>query len=418
MLLNALLACGARHLSLKDAAYSNKKAAHYYDAATQDLMSAIHNPNRDSVLCAIAALALAFYDRMTLPSGAKINHISGSRALIHECGWTAKSPGLGGACFWTSVGMELLNCLQRSLPLSWNPDIWGVDLDMDQMHPPWKGEELWLHRIVYLCAKAQNLRVSVSRMQALDDPTLRNTQLHDAFQEWKQYKCWCDQWFSTVPRSMKPLVHLQPWQQDSHSTFPKVWFVSHHQSHERSLTKLHRLVKPIAILSQLFYHTTCILLARTHLLQPDAPSNPIEWRQSNACNLCGIAMNIKDYSLAPAAISCLAIAAECIETRASREELLGIIERLSQRNLWYANSIREDLTRLWEWPLSCQETVDPVQMHHDSYQSNSTLSAHDFPEIPDDIYLLSSTGDISTTNHPYQEYYVAPHHYHYGSYLV
>lgn len=237
MLLNAFLACGARHLSLINPAYGEEKAVHYYDAATQDLMMALHDPNRDSVLCTTIALILGYFEMMSPQPASKVNHIPGSRALIHECGWTARTPGLGGACFWNSVGMELLGCLQHRWPISWKPDAWGVDMDMDQVQPIWKGEDIWLHRIIYICAKVQDLLVSVRQIQSLGDSTAPDSQLNDALQEWNQCKVWCDQWFHTLPRSMKRLGHVQPWQTDTHSSFPKIWYVSLPQLHGYALTR-------------------------------------------------------------------------------------------------------------------------------------------------------------------------------------
>lgn len=225
MLLKAFLACGARQLSLTNSSYGEEKASHYYEAATQDLMSAIQDPNRDSVLCAVASLALSFFEALSPRQAPQTNHIVGSRALIHECGWTAKASGLGGACFWISVGMELLSCLHHGWTLSWNPDTWGVDMDMNHIHSFGKEEDLWFHRILYICAKIANLRVSVQQLLSSTGLTPNTAQFHDVLQEWNHYSSWCDQWDKLVPRSMKPLGHVQPWQTGSKSSFPTIWYV-------------------------------------------------------------------------------------------------------------------------------------------------------------------------------------------------
>ncbi|KAJ5587220.1 uncharacterized protein N7459_002985 [Penicillium hispanicum] len=401
MLLNAFLACGARHLSLIDPTYGEEKTAHYYDASTQDLMNAIHDPYRDSVLCATTALTLSYYEMMPPQPESKVNHIPGSRALIHECGWTAKTPGLGGACFWVSVGMELLGCLQHRWSLSWNPDAWGVDMDMDQVHPFWKTDEIWLHRIIYVCAKVANLRVKLQQMHSVDDPATQNPPPSDSLPEWNQYKSWCDQWFGTIPQSMKPVGHVQPWQTDSSSSFPNIW-----------------LIKPLAVIAQLFYHTTCILLANAHPI--DLQHNPEmrKWQQTHVYDMCGLAANIKDRSLVRLSIRCVIIAAEYLETRESQEELLSILNSLVQGTAWHVEPIKDELTRLWGWPVPHHETVDPAQMHNHLYDLDPTLSVHKTSAFSDLVNPLTDTGDFSMQNHPYQGYYVAPHHYHYGSYLV
>lgn len=226
MLLKAFLACGARQLFLSNPSYGEEKASHYYEAATQDLMGAIQDPNRDSVLCAAASLALSVFEALSPQQAPQTNHIVGSRALIHECGWTAKTPGLGGACFWISVGMELLSCLHHGWTLSWNPDVWGVDMDMDPALPFVRGEDLWFHRILYICAKIANFRVTIQHRLSSNNLPPNTAQIHDLVQEWNHYSAWCDQWDKSVPRSMKPLGHIQPWQSSSQSYFPKIWYGS------------------------------------------------------------------------------------------------------------------------------------------------------------------------------------------------
>lgn len=223
MLLNAFLACGARHLSIVDPSFGEEKAGLHYDIATKALLDSVQDPDRDSVLCATAALALGAYETMSLHSRSESNHLAGSRALIRECGWTSKTPGLGGASFWTSLSMELLDCLQYGWSLSWNPDTWGVDMDMDHLQPFWKGDDIWLHRILYICAKILNYGVSVEQLRSLDDSTAQPARLNEALQEWNRYNSLCEQWSKAIPRSMKPLGRVEPWQADLKSAFPKIW---------------------------------------------------------------------------------------------------------------------------------------------------------------------------------------------------
>lgn len=226
MLLKALLACGAQHLYLVDSTFGEDKASHFYDLASQDLMNALQDPNRDSVLCATAALVLGVYETMSYHSRHSVNHLAGSRALTRECGWSARTPGLGGACFWISVGMELLSCLHHDWAFSWDPDTWGVNMDMDHATPSQpRAEDVWSHRILYICAKITNFRITLRHSPRLTDQAAQTTRLNEQFQEWSLYNSWCDQWAKTVPRSMMPLGYLQPWQTNSKSVFPQIWSV-------------------------------------------------------------------------------------------------------------------------------------------------------------------------------------------------
>ncbi|KAJ5746189.1 hypothetical protein N7520_011371 [Penicillium odoratum] len=401
MLLKALVACGARHASLIDPSYGVEKVHHYYDAANQDLLHAVQDPDRDSVLCATVALLLGIYEMMA--SQPLTNHISGSRALIRECGWMAKTPSLGGSCFWISVSMEVLHCLNHTCPLSWNPDTWGVDMHMDQIQPFYKGDDQWLHRIIYICAKIADFRFSTQHLQSLNDPS-KSTQLNEVVQEWNHYNGLCEQWANSIPRSMKPLSTIQPWQTEQKSKFPNIW-----------------ILKRPAIISQLYYHIACIVLARAH---PMASSLHLEMRkmqQPHAYSVCGLAANLKDRGMSNISIQCLTIAAESLEARNAQEEVLDILDVITRNTHWNLESIKERLKRHWGW--SHSETVDPAHMHNDFYDLDPTLTIHG-SEFPTGIANpLLDSGDFSMENHPYQGYYVAPHHqglgqYNYSSYLL
>ena len=102
MLLNALLACGVKHLTLRQQyghGYGDDKALFYYDTATTQLLRSLQNPERDTVECAATAVVLNVYEIMSEKPTQRMSHIAGARALIRECGWNARSTGLGAACF-------------------------------------------------------------------------------------------------------------------------------------------------------------------------------------------------------------------------------------------------------------------------------------------------------------------------------
>ncbi|KAJ5527112.1 hypothetical protein N7513_011271 [Penicillium frequentans] len=401
LLLKALVACGARQAFLIDPSYGAEKVLHYYEAANQDLLHAIQDPNRDSVLCATAALLLGIYEMMS--SQPLTKHTAGSRALIRECRWTAKTPSLGGSCFWVSISMEVLHCLNYMCPLSWNPDTWGVDMHMEQVQPFWKSDDQWLHRIIYICAKIANFRVSAQHLQSLNDPS-QNTQFNDAVQEWNHYNAWCEQWANSIPRSMKPLSNIQPWQAESKSTFPKIW-----------------LLKRPAIISQLFYHAACIVLARAHPMASSLHMEMMKMQQAHAYDLCGLAANLKPRDMPYVSIQCLSIAAESLEARDSQEEVLHLLEVITKDTHWHSESIKERLKRHWGW--SHPQTVDPAHMHNSFYDLDPALSVHGSSSFSRITNPLLDSSDFSMENHPYQGYYVAPHHhivdqYSYGSYLV
>lgn len=219
MLLNAFLACGARHLILVNPAYSEDRALHYYDSATRILLRQLQNPNRDTVICATTAVILNVYEIMCERNLQRMNHIAGARALIKECGWNANSGGIGTACFWLNVGMELLSCLHFNWQVAWNPDDWGLDMDFQPTGPG--REELWTYRIMWILAKISNFRASATPRSS--DPPQEHLRIQARYEEWKELRQWCHAWNNNIDRSMRPLGHLYHDPHSSKSVFPEVW---------------------------------------------------------------------------------------------------------------------------------------------------------------------------------------------------
>ena len=221
MLLNAFLACGARHLTLVNPAYQEDKALHYYDTATTQLLRCLQNPDRDTVMCATTAVILNVYEIMSERAMQRMNHIAGARALIKECGWSARSTGIGAACFWLNVGMELLSCLHFNWQVAWEPDQWGVDMDF-QRESQIGREEVWVHRMLYIVGKIANFRASIPRFK---EPSPHDEQIRtqNRYAEWQRLKALCDSWNANIPRTMHPMAYLHPAQTATKSAFPEVW---------------------------------------------------------------------------------------------------------------------------------------------------------------------------------------------------
>lgn len=225
MLLNALLACGVKHLTLTQQ-YSDDKALFYYDTATTQLLRSLQNPERNTAECAATAVVLNVYEIMSEKPTQRMSHIAGARALIRECGWNAKSKGLGAACFWLNVGMELLSCLAFNWQTAWEPDQWGVDMDFSTEKDT-GNEEIWVHRIFYVVAKIANFRASIPKFQE-PSPHDEQVRLQARYAEWQRLKGMCDNWNNSCPRPMHPFGYLYPSQQTgaNNSLFPNVWYVN------------------------------------------------------------------------------------------------------------------------------------------------------------------------------------------------
>ncbi len=225
MLLNALLACGVKHLTLTQQ-FSDEKALFYYDTATTQLLRSLQNPERNTAECATTAVVLNVYEIMSEKPTQRMSHIAGARALIRECGWNAKSTGLGAACFWLNVGMELLSCLAFNWQTAWDPETWGVNMDFNTGKDT-GSEEVWVHRIFYIVAKIANFRASIPKFQ---EPSPHDEQLRvqARMAEWNRLKGMCEEWDNACPRSMHPFGYVYPAQQTgpTKSLFPNVWYVS------------------------------------------------------------------------------------------------------------------------------------------------------------------------------------------------
>ncbi|MCJ1292282.1 hypothetical protein MMC34_003832 [Xylographa carneopallida] len=416
MLLNAFLACGARHLTLVNQAFSEDNALNYYDTATRLLLKSLQNPNRDTVICATAAVILNVYEIMSERALQRMNHIAGARALIKECGWTSQSEGIGAACFWLNVGMELLSCLHFNWQVAWDPDTWGVKMDM--MPDSRAGqEELWTYKMTYITAKAANFRASIPRFKDAN-PALQNQRLQDRCDQWDRIKAWCDTWEMNSPRTMKPIAILETYQTASKSAFPEVW-----------------LIKRTCIVARLFYHTAMCLLPQMH---PTVSLDVPEMRAMqihHAHMICGIVAHVKDRGVASVAIRCVALAAECLVDPVEQNEIISILEKIKKETGWRIDFLKPELKKKWGWSddylrqqqqqqqqqqLQQQQQM-PTMMHTPpmeyQYQQSTSLPPAPpitMPQMPPKgiVNPLMQAADFNAPKHPYQNFYVAPNQAH------
>ena len=109
----------------------------------------------------------------------------------------------------------------------------------------------------------------------------------------------------------------------------------------------------------------------------------------------------------------LAFAAECLETRQAQEEVLGIFDTITKVTCSSAEPIKNDLKQIWSWAEAHPHMVTPAQMHSHFYELDPSLSVPNHPGSSPNLHNpLLTTGDFSLENHPYQGYYVPPHHHH------
>ncbi|EXJ55819.1 hypothetical protein A1O7_08749 [Cladophialophora yegresii CBS 114405] len=404
MLRYALLACGSRHLTLISSIYSEEHALNYYNHATKLLLKSLQNPDRDSVLCATTATILNVYEVMSEKALQRMNHIAGARALIKECRWDATSTGIGSACFWLNVGLELFSCLHFNWGVAWDPDTWGINMNMEPQRIGGR-EEDWTHKMLWILSKITNFRSEAQRRYHDGSVHAEQMRLHQRHQQWLGLEQFCDRWNKCIPPTMQPLGQVPSYLTKSKSSFPELW-----------------LIKRTTIVARLFYHTAMALLGSVHPLasmQPQTADEMQEMRLHHSRQICGIVAHVKDRGVASASIRCLAVAGENLTSRREQEEVLQIFDRIKKETGWRVDFIHDDLREKWGWTSSAPD-YDSISTTSTTYYPPSASSStqqpapaatSSRPKYPVGIVNpLYKNADFSAQNPPYQGNYVPPTH--------
>lgn len=372
MLKYALLACGVRHLTLVNSVYPEEHALNYYNSATQLLLKSLQNPDRDSVLCATTATILNVYEVMSEKALQRMNHIAGARALIKECRWDATTTGIGAACFWLNVGLELFSCLHFNWGVAWDPDTWGIDMTMNPQHVG-GNEDDWTHKILWILSKITNFRSSAQPRYQEPNVHAEQVRLHQRHQQWLGLKQFCDRWHQCIPPTMHALAYVPPYLTTSKSAFPEVWFI-----------------KRTTIVAALFYHTAMALLGAIHPLkdiQPQTQADMQELKLYHSRQICGIVAHVKDRGVASASIRCLAVAGESLTDKQEQQEVLAIFDRIKTETGWRVDFIHDDLREKW--------SLNPAPSTQKKVPSGITNP-------------LYKNADFSVQGRPYATHYVPP----------
>lgn len=389
MLKHALLACGIRHLTLIDPrVYPEEHALSYYNSATQILLDKLQNPDRDSFLCATTATILNVYEVMNEKALQRMNHLAGARALIKECRWDATSTGIGAACFWLNIGLELFSCMNFNWSTSWDPDTWGIDMAMTPQHAG-GNEAGWCHKILWILARITNFRASAPRGVQDHSSPQEQMRTHQRHQQWLGLKQFCDKWLHCVPPTLHPIANVPIYKTRGKSAFPEVWYI-----------------KRTTVVARLFYHTAMALLGSVHPMAgfDKATADAMQdQRTHHSQQICGIVAHCKDRGVASASIRCLAVAGENLTVRREQDEALEIFTRINKETGWRIQFIIDDLKEKWGWPAQFDGTGSQPFY---SPQSGPPPPRPKPPMgIPNPLY---KNADFSASNPPYQGYYVPP----------
>ncbi|KIL86790.1 hypothetical protein FAVG1_10046 [Fusarium avenaceum] len=361
MLLNALLACGAKHASIATPE-NHEQALFYYNTATTQLLRSLQNPDRNTAECATTAIVLNVYEIMSEKPPQRMNHIAGSRALVRECGWDAESTGIGLACFWLNIGIEVLNCLATNWQTTWNPDEWGMNFTTHNNNRDAEitDEQTWVHRALYIVAKVTNFRASATKSDDMN-PSDEQSWIGNRLSQW--------------------------------------------------------MIQQEATIGQLLFHTGQCILSQTHPLETLRPSDNLRLMQlRHAYQVCGIAAHTTDRGVTTVAIRCLAIAAAVLTNELEQAEALDILERINKLNGWRLDVVAMGLKRVWGWDLMKLPMVSPkTENSHEAGSSTArrTSTASSTPTVMTSAGTKTplnplSFADFKLPNHPYQNWYEPP----------
>ncbi|KAL4919844.1 hypothetical protein BDW62DRAFT_34841 [Aspergillus aurantiobrunneus] len=381
----ALAACAGCSPSTQISNEPNERLRCYTNA-TQMLSDSLVSLHRDPSLCAIAALIIEVAEMLVLgpiESGMCIRAGNSARSLIRECNWNTHTQDLSGACSWISIIMELLDCITFRQTIVWEPDSWGVDMSFPVQPSPITGEEeSWTQRIIYVCARVSDFRASSNR-QARTSTRTANAQ---RLQEWTLYAEWCDKWFASVSRSMLPLGRVQPWQRNSQSVFPDIWLLG------RS-----------AIVAQMLYHVTRIMLVEMDPFRQDHVAELQEEQQRHAYDVCGIVLSDKNSGIPIFSAQLLAVAAGYLIDRKAQDEVLSILDQMKHTTGLNTNHVKAQLQESWGrhsqghpgFPGTLDTTTGPIDFH-------TSERGNEYPHID----ITDSFAHSLAESHPYLDHHL------------
>ncbi|KAL4931632.1 Zn(II)2Cys6 transcription factor domain-containing protein [Aspergillus undulatus] len=362
-LLRAVIAaCAGCFVFLQLSNEASERLRHY-TAAAEMLSDLLKSPKNDSSLCAVAALLVEVTETLLLgpiESGLRIRATNSARALIRACHWNTCTQGLGGACSWVNIIMELLDCITFRQTLTWDPGTWGVDMSFASQPSRFGNEHLWTQRIMYICAKVSDFR----SLNAHDiGNSTRNAETRRA-QEHSMYTEWCDKWFASIPRSMLPVGQVEPWRRNPQSVFPEICFL------ERS-----------AVVTQVLFHITRIMLIETDPLRQGHLHEMQEEQQRHAYRICGIVSSDKKNGIPLFSTPLLAIAAGYLFERHAQEEALAILDEIQRTTGVNTDYLRSKLPETWGWLSNGHEpfadSIDNTAMSMDFHAPAPGHEYHD-----------------------------------------
>lgn len=318
--MKAILALGARHLSLKPAesgpALDRTTAVQYYYETLRYLQQAMKFESYNRSLELIAtALIVSMYEMIDGAGKGWERHLKGVFWIQRSRNIGAESLGLEGAGWWAWLRQDVWAAFrERRKVYSFHKPIKKYE-EMDQYD--------LASRSVYLLAQSINYSSEQENKEGesnLHGRIERARQLFEMLEEWRRH----------VSVHFRPLpVEKQAAQ---NSTFRPIWINP----------------SPLGTAIQMHHFARILLLVH----QP-APGGYTELfrRQGHIVEsvdtICGIAMLIKDEPSSVSSIQCLFAAGLYTHDPGKREAIVQLIDEHQSRTGWPVRSLSEDLRTEW-----------------------------------------------------------------------
>lgn len=202
ILLYAILAFSACHLSRHDGTCDEHYAAHYHDLCVQGLIPALADPSTalDNVL-PISTVVLRMYEMMSYETDYQ-RHLKGCSSLFTHNRENSGFRALKRTAFWTYFREEIMVALVSRKPTTINPLGWKADI-------------IWGGDFDYVKTE----KMTMLTAEVVDYCFSREGQAGDA-DRWVELQDEVNRWKKTLPESFQPLYVIE-----NSESFPEILYL-------------------------------------------------------------------------------------------------------------------------------------------------------------------------------------------------
>ncbi|KIV83267.1 hypothetical protein, variant 1 [Exophiala sideris] len=318
ILLHAILAFSACHLSRLDGSCDNLVAENYHDLCVQHLIPALADPSTtlDNVL-PISTVVLRMYEMMIYETDHQ-RHLRGCSALFQHNRRNIGYRALKRTAFWTYFREEIMVALSTRKPTTIRPSNWKIDIT-------WSGDTDFV----------KTEKMTMLTAEIVDHCFGEDAELNpDYVRRWDELQCETDAWKESLPETFNPLYVVE-----GHRPFPEITYACTWH-----------------MVAMQFYHLVKVLLA---LHNPHRPSGMeilqflrhIEAEiRSHTLQLCGMAQTLGDrYPGALVnAVQPLMICGQSLKTPEEQDELVQILQRIEKVTTLSTAEGIQSLREAWE----------------------------------------------------------------------